>query len=1333
MNEEQLEEFEFLKSQGLSDDDIYSQMGIDPTQEEDTQDDDTTSDEVDVNLDDLSEEEFLASQGLSTPQIAETSSLTPEQLEEIGEYDAQLTLTKEGGALLPTTLAQYIDNPPTNYASDDSAGWGIGDFVSDMYLYAKGGFAQGDVINEAASLFAGYSDKEEIEEYMKAVRDAEKVPIPLEQQAWEREIQECGGGAYCTLKASFHNPSALVGVGVSSLAMMLNRTSLGTGAVVGATGFVGNPVAAPMAIGMMSATTDTLLTFSDMLREELGDKEFNENNIRSILEEEHVLGRMRTKAAARGAVIGLIDAITLGVATKIGANVAKTSVKAAGLKGAAAGLTTEAVGGSFGEFGGQIAAGQEIDTGEILVEGLAEVFGLGGISVGRRAFNNPKYTVNGARVSENNLVEFVRDNDFKSIESANINVTNNEKISDDIGRIIETKRLDSQIDERVEKGAPRGAAISIQRKLDTLKEDDSEGARIQKKALRDEMQKIYSKYVPGIEYIPPNGKSQLSPITEQEIAEVEADLKPYEQAETETPTGPKRTKSKYSVTTDEDGNLITADTDGKRASAQTESKLIAEELTEADFTVGQTLEEKGIGITNPEEVGSAVAADSDNAIEVAQTLQAEKQKSGAPIKSELEGYLKNIRIKATDFDHYADRNLRDPRMNRQWFKKDALALDIIAQEASDQLGVTITEQDIVDTVVANPTKKFSGEVDNTVLDLQAKFTELTGAKPTTRNINAVIKSQEYAKRTVEEKVDQDTGAVQEQAATRETESYETLDQEVETEISDEAHPWTKPEISAEEQHNQKEDLISHLSKSLGEEYTETPFGEGEESVAWLNEEPTAEQVSPLKKQDALQKQETKRSVPRKQQVVEASKKKEGKPKKQESKSEVLTYAEDVTSGTNVVATEEKKGVIALNVSEESPLADKKVAHRLRNGLVKRGFINAEIKTSKDGTFRVETGGTKLEADQILLSPDDPFVTDVISTLQRVFNGAVDFGLASPQKVGGWGKVIKENGRVKVLFSTGNFEKTGVKLDTLIHEPGHIIYQMIEASNDPKVKSIFNRINDLIADTKEYKDIKNESAYSNLTEQGVRQEAFARYFGKKQASKLFSSSSKLDKAISALLRYVKKAFGVDINPETLSLQDISDILLADILSGNPRLIQVDSKSISEAYDLSYAKSKQSPFFDRFKKMTDEEASVIKKTDQVTERMKAAAKRWGKTANRDIIAQIKPKDGTDAITEAFKVLSDDYNVSIVDEFSNYDAEELGPSIYDTNQTKDSMSRVVSVLGDISTRNIDFSGKSDLEVNKIKAQIGSLLLSQTIQSGLVDLTPESDKPTASILGLQ
>ena len=147
---------------------------------------------------------------------------------------------------------------------------------------------------------------------------------------------------------------------------------------------------------------ETSLTLSELLKEELGDQEFNKENIRKILEDPQKLNDLKNKSIGRGIAIGAIEGITLGISRGMATGAIKAGTSSGAIARRAA--LIEGVGGSTGEIAGRIAAGQEMDTSDILFEGVAELKGVVNIA---DIVTKKTYKVNGEARKKKEVLDFL--------------------------------------------------------------------------------------------------------------------------------------------------------------------------------------------------------------------------------------------------------------------------------------------------------------------------------------------------------------------------------------------------------------------------------------------------------------------------------------------------------------------------------------------------------------------------------------------------------------------------------------------------------------------------------------------------------------------------------------------------------------------------------------------------------------------------------------------------------------------------------------------------------------------------------------------------------------
>jgi len=230
---------------------------------------------------------------------------------------------------------------------------------------------QSQPVEESAKLYLSGKDvsTEEIQDYINQVKESQELGMSDEMLEFNKIYEEEGSGVYGFLKGLYNNPSVVDQVLLSSISSMFNPTVAGAALAGGVGGslipFIGTGIGA---VGAATATLETALTFNELLQQELGDKDFTEENIREILNDSEKLNKIRTRAAGRGATIGVIDALTGKVAGKVAGKIfKKTADKTLGV---GTGLGVEFVGGGTGEVAGRVVADQPMDVAEIGFEAV---------------------------------------------------------------------------------------------------------------------------------------------------------------------------------------------------------------------------------------------------------------------------------------------------------------------------------------------------------------------------------------------------------------------------------------------------------------------------------------------------------------------------------------------------------------------------------------------------------------------------------------------------------------------------------------------------------------------------------------------------------------------------------------------------------------------------------------------------------------------------------------------------------------------------------------------------------------------------------------------------
>ena len=430
---------------------------------------------------------------VSVGQEAVTESTIPQQQEDV--------VTSEYTAPTTTIDRQYQSDTQVSVEEDTAIERAFGkneltDLFGDMYRAGVQGQAQGGSVDEALRLFSEGSDvsDEDIQEFITAQERMAATGVSDEMRDFQEVYQDNGGGWLGFVKGVAKNPTVIPQLFVSSVSAMLTPEVL-KGAGVGAAGGAmvgGVPGALIGAMGMAGTTLETGLTYAELLQEQLEGKPMTTENIRAVLEDEEAMKKIKFKAVGRGLTIGTVDAITGGLAGKLTTQLAKTGKK---LAATAAGIGTEAVGGSLGEVAGRVVAGQEMDVAEIGFEGVAGT-ATAPLTVGYGLYKAPKYYLNGtdnkAKVSGKQMSDFIKEASPSDLINADVKIVNNPELEAEYTKKYQeavTKRDISEADP--EMNQPTLDAITeLQVELNNLKGKDNQVAKDRAKVIREEIKNL---------------------------------------------------------------------------------------------------------------------------------------------------------------------------------------------------------------------------------------------------------------------------------------------------------------------------------------------------------------------------------------------------------------------------------------------------------------------------------------------------------------------------------------------------------------------------------------------------------------------------------------------------------------------------------------------------------------------------------------------------------------------------------------------------------------------------------------------------------------------------
>lgn len=128
------------------------------------------------------------------------------------------------------------------------------------------------------------------------------------------------------------------------------------------------------------------------------------------------------------------------------------------------------------------------------------------------------------------------------------------------------------------------------------------------------------------------------------------------------------------------------------------------------------------GIRTPEELAEWVANNSNDIEEVLNAYNDARELAKNTLKP-WQRELLGKKISTSSFARFGDRNQVTGTLAKSWLRKDGQEIDAIVHEFNEDLGANVTEQDIIDFILANPSGRVS-EVSDTTRALSFKFSEI---------------------------------------------------------------------------------------------------------------------------------------------------------------------------------------------------------------------------------------------------------------------------------------------------------------------------------------------------------------------------------------------------------------------------------------------------------------------------------------------------------------------------------------------------------------------------------------------------------------------------------
>ena len=401
---------------------------------------------------------------------------------------------------------------------------GMGDFADDMARSVASGYYQGVAAENASDLLISGSmaTQEDIESFIESNKKTQTYGQSKEMQEYMKIYEENGksfkGVVLGLLKSGLTIVPELF---VSSMTAMASNSdsltaaaaTIGTGASTGALGgaaaggigalpgaIAGGASALPYAFAAAGSVLEMGSTFSELLTEAAEGEELDSEKITELLNDPEKFADIRNKAVARGLTIGAIDAFTGKLGGKIAGKVLSKSGKQAA-RAASQARTTGAVatagvvegfGGSIGEVAGRVAADQEMDISEIVLEGLAEMPG-GVKDIISTRFSAPSYKVNGQKVTAEKIDELIETMTLDELVKSNIKIKNDyegrEGRRQDKIIQLSTKQDILNVNPNLDEST-LNALTELQIELDKLEGNKTEPSKERASALREEMKSL---------------------------------------------------------------------------------------------------------------------------------------------------------------------------------------------------------------------------------------------------------------------------------------------------------------------------------------------------------------------------------------------------------------------------------------------------------------------------------------------------------------------------------------------------------------------------------------------------------------------------------------------------------------------------------------------------------------------------------------------------------------------------------------------------------------------------------------------------------------------------
>ena len=385
------------------------------------------------------------------------------------------------------------------------------------------GLVAGSAADETFNVMSAGKDisDETLEKYIKINEISEAMgesdAMKEFNKKYDEDVKSGDSGIWAFLKGVADNPKVAAEVAATSMAQMAAAgfssgetmgimaagagVGAGTGAALGAAGGPFAPATATIGAiggtikGAMAAAggiTEVSASFTEFLKDELGKKEFTQENIREVLADEDAKQRIINKSLARGATVAAIDFLAAGASGKAVSGITKVGRTGKVLRGVA-GTSIEAAGGATGETAARLVTGQELDTKEIMFEAIGEAPGAV-VSGPIGMLSAPKYNINNSRISKKDFLKIVETSTDQELLDMNITIENDEAMSDIYNKKVEKASIKKDIDPSITDEKDIEAVSDLELKIKDLRNRKTTSAKNRIKEYSDKIKEIQSKY-----------------------------------------------------------------------------------------------------------------------------------------------------------------------------------------------------------------------------------------------------------------------------------------------------------------------------------------------------------------------------------------------------------------------------------------------------------------------------------------------------------------------------------------------------------------------------------------------------------------------------------------------------------------------------------------------------------------------------------------------------------------------------------------------------------------------------------------------------------------------